>query len=247
MDSYPGGKAQPGVYQQLINQIPPHETFPSCFLGNCAVTRHKRPAARTIGLDLDPAVLLRWHARQFPGLELFNSDATAFLRSFFSLEAYPRRPNTPQNPRSAFVYCDPPYPHATRTKRRVYRHEMSDQQHEELCATLLQLPCPTMISTYPNPLYTEAFHDWRSFDYQAITRGGTKRTERVYMNYGLPDALHDYQHWGTDKRHREAITRRKKNLRRLLLSRDAFERYAVLQYVQDLYSSTEPDPNDSEP
>ena len=237
MDSYPGGKAQPGGYQLLINQIPPHDTFLSCFLGNCAVTRHKRPARRTIGLDLDRAVLLRWHARQIPGLELFQSDATAFLKAFFSLEAYPRGPNTPENPCRAFVYCDPPYPLGTRTKRRLYRHEMTDSQHEELCKTLLQLPAPVMISTYPNDLYAEAFHDWRAFDYQAMTRGGTRRTERVYCNYGLPNALHDYQHWGKNKRHREAITRRKKNLRRLLLSRDAFERAAVLQYVADLLPS----------
>lgn len=59
--TYPGGKAR--LYQWLINQIPPHSTFISTHLGNCAVMRFKRPAKLNIGIDLDPAVIEMWQAR----------------------------------------------------------------------------------------------------------------------------------------------------------------------------------------
>ncbi len=50
--TYPGGKNGPGVYQTLINQIPPHDTYIETHLGGGAVLRHKRPAALNIGIDL---------------------------------------------------------------------------------------------------------------------------------------------------------------------------------------------------
>ncbi len=59
--TYPGGKAR--LYQWLINQIPPHATFISTHLGNCAVMRYKRPGKLNIGIDLDPAVIEMWQSR----------------------------------------------------------------------------------------------------------------------------------------------------------------------------------------
>ena len=57
MSSYPGGKAGSGVYQTLINQIPPHDVYVSATAGHDAVLRYKRPAARNIAIDLDPEPL----------------------------------------------------------------------------------------------------------------------------------------------------------------------------------------------
>jgi len=52
--SYPGGKAGAGVYQRLINLMPPHTVYIEPFLGHGAVLLGKRPADLNIGLDLDP-------------------------------------------------------------------------------------------------------------------------------------------------------------------------------------------------
>lgn len=57
---YPGGKAGAGVYQTLINLMPPHSMYVEPFLGGGAVMRHKRPAAVNVGLDLDEAVIESW-------------------------------------------------------------------------------------------------------------------------------------------------------------------------------------------
>ena len=55
--AYPGGKNGSGVYQTIINLMPPHEVYIEPFLGAGAVMRLKRPAARNIGIDLDPEAL----------------------------------------------------------------------------------------------------------------------------------------------------------------------------------------------
>ncbi len=54
--SYPGGKGGAGVYQTLINLIPPHETYIETHLGGGAIMRFKRSAKINIGIDLDPDV-----------------------------------------------------------------------------------------------------------------------------------------------------------------------------------------------
>ena len=60
MKQYPGGKAGAGVYQQLINFIPPHHTYIETHLGGGAVMRYKRSAKINIGIDVDPAVIETW-------------------------------------------------------------------------------------------------------------------------------------------------------------------------------------------
>ena len=49
---YPGGKAGAGVYQTIINLMPPHDVYIEPFLGGGAVMRLKRPARLNIGVDL---------------------------------------------------------------------------------------------------------------------------------------------------------------------------------------------------
>ena len=51
---YPGGKARAGVYQLIINQIPPHRFYIEPFLGGGAIMQMIRPAAVSIGIDKDP-------------------------------------------------------------------------------------------------------------------------------------------------------------------------------------------------
>jgi site-specific DNA-adenine methylase len=67
--SYPGGKNGAGVYQTLINHMPPHTTYIEPFLGSGAIMRLKRPARVNIGIDLDPEVIAQWQARIVASIE----------------------------------------------------------------------------------------------------------------------------------------------------------------------------------
>lgn len=60
--AYPGGKNGSGVYQTIINLMPPHKVYIEPFLGAGATMRMKRPAVQNIGIDCDPDALKHFKA-----------------------------------------------------------------------------------------------------------------------------------------------------------------------------------------
>jgi DNA adenine methylase len=241
--AWPGGKDGAGVYQRLINQIPPHDVFVSAFLGDCAILRRKRPAKLSIGIDLDRENIDWWTLRKTSGeCRFYCCCGIEWLRHRFDLYRRDRRP-----PKSAahaaaaenggpvpqtFVYLDPPYLLETRrTARAIYQHELTPMQHADLLGTALELPCQVMISHYPHELYAKALRGWRTFTFQSPTRGGRMATEQVWCNYPEPEKLHDARFVGNDKRQRERVRRRVNNwvngLERMLPD----ERQAVIDAI----------------
>lgn len=86
-------------------------------------------------------------------------------------------------------YADPPYMHGTRVrgaqKGRYYRHELNDEQHAELLATLNQLQGMVVLSGYPNELYAEHLRGWAMNSTTArisAGRGADTRTECLWIN-----------------------------------------------------------------
>lgn len=221
--TYPGGKNGSGVYQKLINLIPPHALYVEAFLGGGAVLRLKKPAAGSIGIDSDGDVISQFPSDAVPNLQLLNTDALAWLA------------NTALSD-DTFVYCDPPYLMSTRsTQRAYYRHEFADEaQHCRLLDVLRGLKCMVMVSGYHSQLYANALPGWRTATFTATTRGGRKATEWVWMNYPEPFELHDYQYLGDNFRQRERIRRKQRRWRARLLKMPNDERYALLETITDL-------------
>lgn len=84
---------------------------------------------------------------------------------------------------NVLIYCDPPYVLSTRNKR-IYKHEMTDQDHIELLEILLQHPGPVMISNYENDIYNSYLGGgWHKETKVAQCEGGKKRVEVIWMNY----------------------------------------------------------------
>jgi len=81
--TYFGGKAQEGVYQTIINQIPPHRIYIEPFLGGGAVMRYKRQAEKNIGIDIDKEVLEQFsigcRQKYLAELEILQTDALELL------------------------------------------------------------------------------------------------------------------------------------------------------------------------
>jgi len=295
---WPGGKDGAGVAQRLINEIPPHEVFVSTCLGDCAVMRRKRPAARSVGIDLDEGVLRRWISRreQLPGLELYRCDAVEWLRH--SLGWYrvatagdaagsdarssddgsgdgrsprqpaiaavatsgdggsrhhrplkmaagsqspnratgDRQPQVPASPAAGwFIFADPPYLMATRScRQRMYAHEPSEAWHVDLVETLIYAAssgAAVMCVHYPSPLYAEALQTWRTWTYRSMTRGGRMATEQVWCSYPRPEVLHDPRWLGADKREREKLMRRRRNLLDKIRRLSPLERQSLLDAI----------------
>lgn len=96
----------------------------------------------------------------------------------------------------ALHYVDPPYMHDTRVrgaqKGRYYRHELDDEQHAELLATLNTLQGMVVLSGYPSQLYAEALEGRTMNTTQArisAGRGGDTRTECLWINPACMAAL----------------------------------------------------------
>jgi hypothetical protein len=245
--TYPGGKNAPGVYQTIINLMPPHEVYIEPFLGSGAILRLKRPARRNIGIDRDPNVIRQWQALTATyddssggnagngdtagnlsdpfdpsAVTVIHGDAFAFLTSYHFTGG-------------ELVYCDPPYLPETRSRTDYYTHELTRADHQRLLKILTALPCKVMLSGYDSPLYTDALKDWQRINYQTMTRGGRVATEWLWFNYPKPQALHDYRYLGEDFRERERIKRKKQRWVKRLKSMPTRERYALLSAIREAW------------
>ena len=81
-----------------------------------------------------------------------------------------------------FMYVDPPYLHGTR-KNYLYKHEMEDEEHEQLLEVLLRHPGKIILSGYDNELYNSMLSGWRKESISTQAENGLKRVETIWMNY----------------------------------------------------------------
>lgn len=138
-----------------------------------------------------------------------------------------------------FLYADPPYVRSTRKQARaLYRHEMTDADHERLLLILVRLPCPVMVSGYYSAMYAEALTGWHVTTFETTTRGGSPATEWVWMNYAPPLALHDYRYLGDGFRERERIKRKKRRWVEKLRKMGILEKQAILAAIEEMETET---------
>ena len=217
---YPGGKGK--CYQQVINLMPPHRVYIETHLGGGAVLRNKQAAQRNIGIEADLRVIQSWKAEASAlGVEIIHGKAEDFLRQF-EFEG------------DELLYVDPPYHPATRRRRRVYRHDYTEADHEHLLELLLALPCKVMLSGYANALYDKLLAGWHREDFQAKTHNG-HRTETLWMNFAPPQVLHDASHLGSDFREREVTRRRIQRMQNRLHQMDPRERATIARWLYESY------------
>lgn len=225
--TYPGGKGGAGVYQSIINLIPPHDVYIETHLGGGAVMRQKRPAAVNIGIDLDPAVISSWRSaidkNEVETLTVINADAARWLADYRELFEFSGR---------EFVYADPPYLMETRKGGKLYDFEYTLQDHIDLINVLKTLPCMVMISGYWSELYGKMLQGWNTHHFEAQTRRGLA-TEWLWFNYPEPDALHDYSFLGSTYKERERIKKKRDRWVSRLLRTPALERQAILEGLLD--------------
>lgn len=224
---YEGGKGGSGVYQKIINQIPPHDLYIEGFAGGFAIGRLKRPAAASIAIEVDGRQCKNLRAMGLPGLTVINGDAISTLRSCIAdYDVAGHR---------IFVYLDPPYLFEVRSDQRpIYAHEFGKvDQHLELLELIKFMDCKIAISGYWSELYARELDDWRTVSFNSVVRSGDVRREFLWMNYPEPVALHDYSYLGSNFRERERIKRRITRWSARLQRMDVLERRAVLLAMQE--------------
>lgn len=85
---------------------------------------------------------------------------------------------------NVFMYLDPPYILGTRTAKQ-YKHEMSDNEHEELLNTILRSKAKILISGYDSELYNDMLNGWFKKSFDTNAEYGLKRKEIVWANYEI--------------------------------------------------------------
>lgn len=207
--------------------MPEHHTYIETHLGGGNVLERKRPAARTVGIDVDAGVIATWRARRRRlsfDLELHHGDAVQFLKSFTFTGG-------------ELVYSDPPYLHSTRRTLDLYEHEYTDTQHVELLDVLARLPCFVIVSGYRSPLYEKVLqdrHGWRCVEFPNTTRRG-RVIECAWFNFDpAVYHLHDCRYVGENFRERERIKRKKNRWCSRLAAMSAGERQVITEALLEL-------------
>lgn len=222
--SYLGSKAASGVYQKIIAEMPPHDTYIETHLGGGAVMLRKPPAMCNIGIDVDGQTLEDFaHEHNRLYIDLVRADAVDYLNSYDFYRAG-----------RVLIYADPPYLPETRTGNARYRYEYSVADHERLLSCLVSLPknVSVILSGYPSQLYDERLTGWRSKEFQAMTRGGV-RTEKIWMNYPEGRA---YSHTfaGKDYNDRHRIKRKAERWRAKYAALPPAERLAIMVALNEV-------------
>ncbi|TNE80856.1 MAG: DNA adenine methylase [Bacteroidetes bacterium] len=219
--NYPGGKEAPGVYQTIINQIPPHVNYIEGFVGNGSVLRHKKPAqGLNLGIDISRNVIGGWLDLNYPDFEFQLGSWFQFVTS----QSFKKH----LNHKETFMFLDPPYRFSSRKSgSKIYEHELTDSDHDYFLELVKQLDCKIAITHYPDSVYERELSDWRCIEFTSQTRQG-KATELLFMNYDSPVALHDYSHLGADYREREKI---RKKINRWLASLDRMPKKESLAII----------------
>ena len=90
-------------------------------------------------------------------------------------------------------YVDPPYISQTRTSisrgaksTRMYSHDMTDEDHGKLLATVKNLKGMVIISGYRSPLYDAELTGWRRMEKHSRTEFGAARTECLWISPNIP-------------------------------------------------------------
>ena len=87
----------------------------------------------------------------------------------------------------SLIYCDPPYVFGTRVSPEAYKHEYTDEQHEQLIETLLTVPGHKILSGYQSSIYEPLLDaGWtlhqRQFVCYASPQKKNRRTECLYCS-----------------------------------------------------------------
>lgn len=91
---------------------------------------------------------------------------------------------------NVLIYADPPYLLDTRGGKQ-YRHEMTEQDHLDLLAALLQHRGPVILSGYPSEMYDRELKGWIRITRKSYNQNADQRTEVLWCNFDVPSLFEE--------------------------------------------------------
>lgn len=141
---YPGGKGADGTANWIMRHFPPHEVYVEPFAGSGAIARRKRPAPRTLLIELDPITIEWWEtigAETVPGATIIHGDGLEWWEK-----------NCDRLPPSALVYLDPPYLLKVGATD-LYNYRFPLKSHQRMLLAAKRASCYVALSGYRSQLY----------------------------------------------------------------------------------------------
>jgi DNA adenine methylase len=127
-------------------------------------------------LEQSSGIAMRWNripnsilsiAIRLKGVQIENRPAIDLIKKY--------------NGPDILIYADPPYLLSTRS-RRLYKNEMTINDHIELISVLKKHSGPVLISGYPSDLYDTELKKWGRQTIFATTEKGKTRQEVLWLN-----------------------------------------------------------------
>jgi DNA adenine methylase len=236
---YNGGKSGSGVYQTIINLLPPCSTFVSAFVGNGGIERRIKLPANSYFFDTNKEVVAAWKKI----LPVTWNKSTGIINKIQVKceDGLTAIGNFKNEDKSTLIFCDPPYLFDTRaSQQKLYgNQEWSYEDHVLFLSMIKHCSCNVAITHPPHILYENMLHNWNVFDYEYRTSDkGKKMWDRVWYNYPTPTILQDYTYLGNNYRLRELIKKKtRRHMAKLKRLPDA-ERNAILSAVISEYGNS---------
>lgn len=222
---YTGHKKIFGTYHKIINQIPACKQYVELFAGSASIASLMSVLPEDIILnDLDRSVTENLRCT-FPKAKVTNHDYSYVLHLLKGTD------------KKIFIFIDPPYLHSTRpNSTKLYKHEMSDDDHIRLLSSVLQLKCNIMIIHPKCELYDKKLKNWRKVEIK-IRYNNKTSIECLYMNYEVPSTLQNDSYLGKDCWDRQRIKRKANSLVNKLLNLPELERNYIINRVQEKFKA----------
>ena len=219
VNRYQGGKNGEGVYQRIINLIPPHKVWVEACAGSAAVTRYIYPAAQSYVFEAE-------HLQANRLKNILQERAVVINNNFMEVID-----NYLQDPVDSFIYVDPPYLKLTRRdKRNIYKVEWSEEEHKDFLWWVNGRK-ENILITHPRcKLYMTALNQWNTLDYEYRSRVGMLK-DCIWFNYSVPEVLHDYSYVGSNRTERQRIQRKIKREIERLNRLPVVERNAIIDAI----------------
>lgn len=223
MESYKGSKGGEGVYQRIINLVPPHRIWWEIFAGSAIVTKMIRAAEQSFVTEAEPLQAGRLKKELKDRAVVYNCAGSQKIDEICSGGV------------DTFIFADPPYLKETRTYQRdIYKVEWSRDDHWKWIQWCKSRGERIMITHPICDMYMIELKGWNRVTYTYNSRQGL-RDNCIWMNYEKPEELHDYRYCGHNKTERQRIQRKIERELSKLSTLKAIERNAIIQAIVDKY------------
>lgn len=192
---YRGNKGLVNLYPNIINEFPVHKVFWELCAGSAEITKRKVPALFSAAVDKYNCADLAVKYNYPSGVVAITGCVISFLKELQFVG------------KDHLIYIDAPYlKSSVPSIERYYPFTMSEAEHSQMLDLAASCTAAVVISHYPAELYDTKLSSFRSKVVKVNYHGHIKE-EKIYMNFDVPEKVHQLNFIGENKTKRQQYKR----------------------------------------